>query len=147
MVLAALFLVEFTAIASIAGVKTIRPDQLQPASTSHDYEQNAHFFRSLNTTQAALTTVVKLPVGKKITKIIHYHKGVGAATAIWLYRTKMGEPWETIAHGLTNEVSNDIIPVEATIFIPKIKSGYTYWLHAVSYNSDSYFNGIKIYYK
>lgn len=146
MILTALFLVGFTAIASIAGVKTIRPDQLQPGRTTYSYEQNAHFFRSLGTAQVSFTTVVKLPVGKKIKKILYYYHGTGAGTGIWLYRTKMGEPWETVAHRTTSETAYNITPVEATIYIPKIKSGYTYWLHAVSYDSDSYFNGIKIYY-
>ncbi len=148
LVLATMILIGCNTITSFAGVKTIRPDQLQLFRSGADYEQCADYLRSSNTSEAVFTTQVKLPVGKTITKFTHYHSGSGTPhTSAYLYRTKMGEPWETVAISSSFDSSNVVIPVQGTIYIPKIKSGYTYWLYVISSNPNSFFKGIKIKYK
>ncbi len=148
MVLAVSVLIGCSAIACFAGVKTIRPDQLQLFRSGADYEQCADYLRSSNTSEASFTTQIKLPVGKNITKFTHYHAGSGTPyTSAYLYRTKMGEDFETVVHSSSSDSNNVVIPVEGTIYIPKIKSGYTYWLYVISNNSNSFFKGIKINYK
>ncbi len=148
MILAVSILIGCSAIASYAGVKTIRPDQLQVFKSDAVYEQCADYLRSTTTSEASFTAQIKLPVGKSITKFTHFHSGSGTPyTSVYLYRTKMGEPWDTVVQSSSYDSSSLVIPVEGNIYIPKIKSGYTYWLYVVSNNLNSFFKGIKIKYK
>lgn len=148
-ILAVLVIVGCSAIVSFAGVKTIKPNQLRPFESNTVYEQCAAYVRSLDTNPVAFTAEIKLPVGKKITKLTYYHEGIasGATTTVILFRTKMGVQDEHVAAASSDDATGLIIPVDGDIYITKIKRGYTYWVYTASFNSSSKNKGIKIYYK
>ena len=140
--------VNFTAIGSIAGVKNIRPDQLKIERTTYAFFQSAENVASLGDF-VYWTAVVKLPVGKRITKLKYYHYGSGGPnTRVSIMRKKMGELPQTVAERLCYDNTGSVISVEDTeIDYPVIKSGYTYYIRARSANFDSKIHGIKIIYQ
>ena len=95
---------------------------------------------------------VKLPVGKRITKLAYYHKSVTSATVsdtwVQLVRVKMGEMSSGLAYTDCTDTSADVILVEDTsIYYPNIKSGYTYYVRVSSANGEGLIYGIKIFYE
>ncbi len=70
-------------------------------------------------------------------------------TAAFLYRAKMGEPFEEMASvGTTDVTDGIIIPMEdIAIDFAKIKNGFTYWVYVISGDPTSQIHGVKIFYK
>jgi hypothetical protein len=148
-ILLAVALLGASVIVSLAGVKTIKPNQLEPEETSQNYKQTADYLTAADDTAIVyFTCEVKLPVGKNIKKITLYHQGSGtfASTQVYLFRTKMGEERQTVGLASSINTSNTTIAVDGNVLIPRINSGYTYWLSVSIYNSTSIFKGLKIYY-
>ncbi len=141
-------------IGSVAGVKKITPDMFEPYQFDADvgYFKSPKLLRSGSDNSGVIFhAVVKLPVGKIVKKLTHYHKGSisGNYTYAYLYRHLMGEnDSQLIAVTATSEVTVGFKAFENTdISFAKIKSGYTYYLKVYSHNSTSIIGGVKITYK
>ncbi len=140
----------FSAVGSDAGVKIIKPNQLEPTYKTSEYYRTPDTIWAAGTSPVHFTAEIKLPIGKTVKKIIYYHVGYGTPfTAAFLYRAKMGEPFEEMASVGTNDVTDGtIIPVEDNVIdFAKIKSGYTYWVYVISSDPTSQIHGVKIFYK
>ncbi len=146
-VLAIVLAMGFSPGASSAGVKTIKPAQLQPVFSSIPYKQTSSYVSGYDTT-ATFHAEVRLPVGRTLKRIVYYHQGTPTAyTSLFLYRTSVGEPDELMGYTFESDQSGAIVPVEITALSnPKIKSGYTYWVQVVSSNQFSTVRGIKFFY-
>ena len=137
-------------LGAIAGVKTIKPDELKPANSTDTYVMFPNWVSSGSPTAGVqLIAKVKLPVGKTVKKVTYYHRGnAGAYTYVMLQRFKMGEDAEIISFADSHNTGNTHVTVETTFAnFPKIKSGYTYFIEVWCDNSNSYFEGVKITYK
>ncbi len=152
----AMLLVGFSITASSAGVKKIEPEQFMvfPSTINPYFIGPTSLYANSSSGGVTFFTIVKLPVGKVIKKIIFYYNGYSstnspnAGAALW--RIKMGGYPEFIGSIYSSDAVSKITPYE-TIMITssyrKIKSGYKYWVevHSANWNSPVY--GVKITYQ
>lgn len=148
-VLVTLVFVGSTVVASIAGVKTIKPEQLIPYGNQM-YSIDS-FGASGGTVDgyAFFYAKVKIPIGRTITKVKYYHQGQesGANTHVKLERGQMGGYIDQMAY-LSPASDTGLIELEETnITFAKVQRGYIYQVRVFSKNVFSKIQGIKIYYK
>jgi hypothetical protein len=150
-VLTVLFLASGGAMTAVAGVKTIKPNQLLPLYSDYVYRQSANSVSTVGNTPATFTAEVKLPVGKTIESLVYFHSGYGApATWVQLRRTKMGVGDEQVGLAESNMVTGSSqIRVEEPIEpgLARVKKGYIYYITVHTANETSFVHGIKIIYR
>ncbi len=109
-----LVIVGVSVVGSVAGVNTIKPDQLIPIITTSSYIQDASKVRSNSSSPAVQYYFnVKLLVGKTVKKLTSYHEGYGSPlTQVVLLRTKMGEHDQIMALKASADSSGEILLLE-----------------------------------
>lgn len=140
-----------TAMASHAGKKKIWPDQLLPESSNEVYTQNTfEIFPALSSGDAYFYARVKLPLGKKVTKLTYHYPNYASTTSrVYLMRSNMLDYQETmaVAYSANTGTGGRLAAEDDTINFAKIKSGYTYWVRAYCENPNGRIRGIIITYK
>jgi hypothetical protein len=146
--------------ATHAAVKRYWPDKFKPYWTYIGFTNRFHLQVPDRATFAAGAPTpfenwqgwveVKLPVGKKITRVTLVHKNPsGTYARLSLYRVKFGKEAELLAFGESNQWSLDpreeVIPFEDGAE-QMVMKGYRYYLLA-DCEANSSLRGVKIRYK
>ncbi len=147
-----LVLLGISVVASVAGVKKIKPNELKLQISSHTYFQNVFYVSSASVNDSAeFYSEVKLPKGKIVKKLTYYHLGTTSgpvSTWVSLYRNKFGEQPQMMAACFQDSIVGTVVKVEdETIEHAKIQRGYSYSVVVNSGNSASLILGIAITYK
>ena len=152
-VLLAVLLVSTVPCGAEAASIKIQPHQFKPVDPSdpNTYQEPAHLYSDPlpgGDGQAQYYAVVNVPVGRRITKVVLYHRGAGSQTVLLLDRVQTGQNYQDMATLITTEnTSDNVVPVvTTTIDHPLVRAGYTYYVRVVLY-SGNYVHGVKVKYQ
>jgi hypothetical protein len=140
-----------------AGVITIWPHEFRlhnyPGSSTAESEY--HFYRSptfisgFSVDACYLFAPVKLPVGKKVTKLKCFISGTDAdaATSVSLRCLKMGRLPTEMAFVFASGVSDTYAESDTSIYNAEVTRNYLYYVTIYVDNEFSRIHGVKVYYK
>lgn len=138
----------FISANAFAGVKTIKPDDFKPYKTgSICYITPEGISGPDSITAASFYTRVKLPVGKKIKRLVYYHLGNGGVTNVRLLEVKVGQQSTLLIDASSADNTGTVVTVPGfPSWNVKVKAGYTYWLFAATSSANDIIKGVSIFY-
>ena len=147
--LLAVFFVSLVPYAAEAASITVKPHHFKPCvpSDTNNWQTPSEITGSAG--YAKYYAVVNLPVGRRVTKLVSYHKGSGGAfTEVGLYRVRIGEKYDQIASLNTNlNTGGAFVPVTTTtITHPVVAAGYTYYVWT-EVGTNNQVNAVKVKYQ